>query len=102
MSDTSLFTLSKSWHESTWLFEQLAFAGAGDAILLIQESVLALQSPITLASFIAKCKASEVTVYALRDDCLVRGVVCQYPDIQLVGYDGFVKLVVQHGKQVSW
>ena len=102
MSNTSLFTLSKSWHESTWLYESLVFASEGDAILLTQDAVLALQSPITLASFLAKCESISVGVYALQEDCSLRGVENQYPNIQLIDYKGFVELVIEHSKQVSW
>lgn len=102
MSNTTLFTLSKSWHESTWLYEQLVFASEGDSILLTQDAVLALQSPITLASFLAKCDSISVGVFALQEDCSLRGVESQYPNIRLVDYQGFVELVIDHPKQVSW
>ena len=100
--NTTLFTLSKSWHESTWLFEQQAFASSGDAILLLQDAVLALQSPLTLASFFGKCQAAGMQVYALQDDCDLRGIDNHYAGIKLVDYSGFVALVVEHTKQVSW
>ena len=102
MSNTTLFTLSKSWHESTWLYEQLAFASEGDAILLIQDGVLALQSPISLASFIAKCESLGIGVIALQDDCQIRGIDNQYANVRVVDYQGFVELVIDHPKQVSW
>ena len=100
--NTTLFTVSKSWHESTWLFEQQVFASNGDAILLTQDAVLALQSPLTLASFLGKCQASGVQVYALQDDCDLRGIDKCYAGIKMVDYAGFVALVVEHSKQLSW
>jgi len=99
---TTLFTLSKSWLESSWLFEQLGFAAAGDSILLLQDAVLALQSPISLASFVAKCDANSISVYALAEDCQLRGVENQYDSIKLASYNDFVNLVGQHSKQVAW
>jgi sulfur relay protein TusB/DsrH len=84
------------------LYEQLAFASKGDAILLLEDGVLSLQSPLALASFIAKCKASGIEVFALEDDCRLRGVSNQYPQISLLNYSGFVALVVEHDKQVAW
>ena len=101
-TNSTLFTLSKSWHDSSWLFEQLAFASGGDSILLMQDAVLALQSPLTLGSFVGKCTAASVTVYALRDDCMMRGIANQYSNIELVDYPGFVELVSRHSKQVGW
>ena len=100
--DTTLIVLGKSWHESVWLYEQLGFASNGDAILLTQDAVLALQSPITLASFLAKCKAGNISVYALGEDCRLRGIENQYTSVELIEYDGYLELVTQYGKQLSW
>lgn len=99
---TTLFTVSSSWHNAHWLFEQLAFACEGDAILLIEDGVLAAHSPITLGSFLGKCEMRGVSVYALADDCRLRGVDNKYAEIALVDYAGFVDLVSQHNKQVAW
>lgn len=99
---STLFTFSRSWHQSASLFEQLGFAQKGDAILLIEDAVLALQSPITLASFVAKCHRAGVDVFALNDDLMLRGVENQYPEIALVNYPGFVELVANHSKHVAW
>ena len=99
---STLHTLSSSWHDSTWLFEQLAFAADGDTILLLQDAVLAVHSPITLASFLAKCQTQNVSVAALEDDRVLRGVVNHYAEIREVDYAGFVELCVKHDKQVAW
>lgn len=85
-----------------WLFEQLAFASGGDAILLLEDAVLAIQSDITLASFIAKCDALNIAVYYLQDDAQIRGLENQYEQLKAVDYDGFVELICQHQKQVAW
>ena len=99
---STLFTLSQAWHDSVWLFEQLAFASEGDAILLIQDAVLASHSELSLGSFLAKCEAMNVSVFALQEDCQMRGVKNKYAQLNLVGYTGFVDLVCQHDKQVAW
>jgi len=100
--NTTLFTLSRSWQESTWLFEQLAFASKYDVIVLTQDAVLALQSPINLASFSAKCAAATISVVALEEDCQVRGIDNQYALISLISYDDYVALLAHHSKQVCW
>lgn len=99
---TTLFTINQSWYNSTWLYEQLCLAQSGDAILLIEDAVLALQSPITLASFVAKCEAEEIAVYALQDDCTLRGVSNQHSAVQQIDYVAWVELVAQHQKMVAW
>lgn len=99
---TSLHTLSKSWHGASWLYEQLAFAYAGDAIVLLEDAVLAAHSPLTLGSFLAKCKAQQITVYILKEDCRLRGIDSQYPSLQSIDRQALVRLVVEHDKQVAW
>ena len=99
---STLFTLTNAWHDCVWLFEQLAFSSAGDAILLTQDATLAAHSPITLASFLAKCQTMSVAVYLLKEDSAMRGVVNQYPELTEVSYADFVNLVVEHDKQVAW
>lgn len=99
---TTLFTVSRSWHESAWLFENLAFASPGDAILLIEDGVLACHSPITLASFVAKCSANKVKALVLKDDLVLRGLNNHYCDIAEISYADFVNLVIEFDKQVSW
>lgn len=94
--------INRSWHDQVALFEPLCFAGAGDTILLLEDGVLALQSPITLASFLAKCEANQISVSALFDDCRIRGIDNKYPQINLVDYSGYVDLVVAHDKQIAW
>lgn len=98
----TLFTLNKSWHDSTWLFEQLLFASTGDSILLIEDAVLGVGSPITLASFLAKCKALGVSVFALEEDANLRGINNHFEEIRMIDYTGFVGLVTVHDKQVAW
>jgi len=99
---STLFTLSKAWHDSVWLFEQLAFASEGDAILLLEDAVLSIHCNTSLASFIAKCEAQSIRVYFLKNDAQMRGVENQYVQLKALGYDEFVELVCQHQKQVAW
>jgi len=99
---STLFTLSRSWHDSVWLFEQLAFASKGDAVLLMQDAVLAIHSPLSLGSFLAKCQTNGIAAYCLQEDASLRGVDNKYSQIKLIDYAGFVELVALHKKQVSW
>jgi sulfur relay protein TusB/DsrH len=97
-----LFTISRSWYDSVWLYEYLAFASNGDAILLIGDAVLACQSDIALGSFIAKCQANNIRILVLREDLKLRGINQRYSDIESIDNNGFVKLVRQFDKQVAW
>lgn len=94
--------MSKSWHQSSWLYESLAFANEGDAILLLGDAVQCADAPITLASFVAKCGMQGVAVYVLESDMQLRGVGAPLQGIQVVDDTGFVNLVVEHQKQIAW
>nr|WP_281268356.1 sulfurtransferase complex subunit TusB [Arenicella xantha] len=97
-----MYTINQSWHRMTWLFEQVAFANKGDAILLIEDGVLTIDSSTTLASFAAKSQAAGIAVFALREDAIARGVGEPINGIELIDVDGFVSLVAEHDKHVAW
>lgn len=94
--------MSKSWHQASWLYESLGFAKAGDAILLLGDAVQCVDAPVTLASFVAKCGAQGVAVYALQSDLKLRGIGTPLAGIDVVDDAGFVDLVVKHQKQIAW
>lgn len=97
-----MFVVNRSWHDTVWIFEQMAFASPGDSILLIEDAVLALHSPIVLGSFLAKCSSMNISVQALKGDCELRGIENKYSDIAMVDYSAYVSLVIAHDKQVAW
>ena len=99
---SSLICINQSWHREPWLFERLGRASQGDTIVLMEEAVLALQSPLTLGSFLAKCESRSVGVKAMRDDVQTHGIVSAYDSIELIDYARLVELVVQHDKQIAW
>lgn len=99
---STLFTVNKSWYDTAWLYEQRVFASEGDVVLLMQDAVLGLNSRVALASFLAKCKAARIAVYAVRDDLKMRGIDNQYPQVELLDYEGFVELLIKANKQVAW
>ncbi len=99
---STLFTFNKSWHQAPWLYERLGFASDNDAILLLEDAVLALQSPLSLASFLGKCGARSIRLFALQSDIQARAIENCYEEIQIINHDEFVKLVVEYDKQVAW
>lgn len=99
---STLFTLQQSWHKAPWMYERLAFASKGDTLLLVGDAVLALQSPLSLASMLAKCAAAQIAVCALEPDLVARGISNQYPEVELIDYGQFVSLVERYEKQLAW
>jgi len=70
--------------------------------VLLQDAVLAAHSDISLASFLAKCDALNISVFALEQDCQARGINNKYEQLSLLSYSDFVDLVCQHEKQIAW
>lgn len=95
-------TIRESWFRSPWLYERLLFTDTGDAIVLLEDAVLALHTPLPLSSFLAKCEARGVCVFAMAEDCRMRGIENQQPAVQLIEDAEFVDLIVEHDKQVAW
>ncbi len=99
---STLFTIKESLFARSALYEQLFFACAGDSIVLMEDAVLALQSPIALSSFVAKANSFGIQVYAMASDVELRGVETKQPEIDIIDYDTLVDLVLNHDKQVAW
>ncbi len=68
----------------------------------MQDGVLALNSELALASFAAKCEALNIGVFALLEDCKLRGVENKQTQVSLLDYRGFVALVASHTRQIAW
>ncbi|MFW0976809.1 sulfurtransferase complex subunit TusB [Leclercia pneumoniae] len=72
----------------------------GDALLLIQDGVLAA---IAGSSYVENITNAPIKVYALKDDLDARGLAGQISTkIDVVGYTDFVDLAVTHTSQMNW
>ena len=72
----------------------------GDALLLIQDGVLAA---IEGSHFVEILNNAPISVYALKDDLDARGLIGQISTkIDVVGYTDFVNLTVTHTGQMNW
>lgn len=80
----------------------LAQLSAGDALLLIEDGVLAALDTPHNHQWLQRCPEG-VALYALREDALARGVEPQLmAGFQPVSYDEFVDLVAQFRLSQSW
>ncbi|MBP2850840.1 sulfurtransferase complex subunit TusB [Dickeya oryzae] len=94
-----LHTLAHSPYH-TDLDALLRNVGADDAILLLQDGVIAALSGVP---FSKRLQSSGATVYALQDDVAARGLSAQISTtIVLIGYTQFVQLTVLHSRQLAW
>ena len=81
----------------------LGYAKDGSTVLLIEDGVYAASRKSTTAARVGEAMQN-LPVYALQPDLQARGIA---PDtvidgIQLVDYDGFVKLTTEYEKTQSW
>ena len=97
-----LHIVNKSPTENTSLDSCLRVAGAGNALLLIEDAVYAATKGSPGESKIRNAIPS-LKVYALAPDLEARGMTGALTEgVELVNYGGFVELVAQHRAVHSW
>lgn len=97
-----LHIINKSPFEKTSLASCLRAATKGGALLLIEDGVYAAVKNSAVESSLRGAMAG-MPVYALQPDIEARGLADRVMDgVKLVGYDGFVDLVAEHGTSQSW
>lgn len=89
----TLHTVNKPGHPVDLCFRAVA---SGDTVLLIEDAVYELMSPARLDTFPEGC-----LIKVLGVDASARGV-CVPDSFEVMDYDGFVALSVEHDKVVSW
>lgn len=94
-----LHILSRSpWHCD--IDSLLSMVREGDALLLIQDGVLAA---VEGNRFVDILSNAPISVSALKDDTDARGLTGQISTrIDVVSYTDFVNLAVQHPGQMNW
>lgn len=98
-----LHTVNKSPFERNALDACLTRAVKGSAILLFEDAVYAATKSANTAQRVSQA-AKVCKVYVLGPDLLARGFnESQVLDgITVIGYDGFVDLVAEHGTVNAW
>ncbi|WP_288400253.1 sulfurtransferase complex subunit TusB [uncultured Serratia sp.] len=94
-----LYTLSHSPNQCD-LPALLRLAAEGDALLLLQDGVLA---GLAGSAHLELLLAAPISLYALQDDLEARGLNGHFSHkITVVGYNHFVELTEQHRSQMAW
>jgi tRNA 2-thiouridine synthesizing protein B len=97
-----LHTINKSPFESDALDTVLRYAGAGSAVLLIEDGVYGAMSG-TAATPKLQAAMKSAPVYALKPDVEARGIQGRVLEgVKLVDYGGFVDLVAEHNTVHAW
>jgi tRNA 2-thiouridine synthesizing protein B len=99
----TLHTINKSPFTHNALFSCLKICRNGDAILLIENGVLAgIYSSPSIETFLQLVNDG-VKIYALENDVSARGLQNKtHPEITLIDYSGFVQLSIKHPRILSW
>ena len=94
-----LYTLSNSPNQCD-LPALLRLTAEGDALLLLQDGVLA---GLVGSAHLESLLAAPISLYALQDDLEARGLSVHFsPKITLIGYTDFVVLTEKHHSQMAW
>jgi tRNA 2-thiouridine synthesizing protein B len=98
-----LHIINKSPFDRNSLDSCLRLALEGSAILLIEDGVYAVQKKSTAAARLQQALGKH-PVYALQPDMQARGIATDsmIDGIELVDYNGFVKLATEFDKSQSW
>lgn len=94
----TLHLVNHSASSSKALASCLAFARDGDVVLLTEDGVYS-----ALPAVFSALDVRNVTVYALSEDVLARGLVDRLADqVETVSYETFVALTEAHNPIVPW
>ncbi|CAI2476808.1 sulfurtransferase complex subunit TusB [Serratia ficaria] len=78
----------------------LRLTAEGDALLLLQDGVLA---GLAGGAHLELLLSAPISLYALRDDLEARGLAGHFSHkIAVVGYNHFVELTEKHRSQMAW
>ena len=95
---TALHIVNRSPHQGDALATALALLTEGDALLLIEDAVIAASAGHPSAASIAACNCA---VFALEADLSARGLTAASP-VTSIDYSGFVELTVRHNTLRHW
>jgi tRNA 2-thiouridine synthesizing protein B len=100
---STLHTVNKSPFERPALETCLRVVRAGSAILLLEDGVYAALRGGPAAATL-RAAAAEVRIYVLGPDLELRGLTLAelIGDVEVVDYNGFVALAVEHERVQSW
>ena len=98
-----LHIVNKSPFERNSLDTCLRLALANSSILLIEDGIYAAQAGTACAERVLQALGKH-RIYVLEPDLRARGIGAErtIDGIELVDYDGFVRLTTEHEKLQSW
>jgi tRNA 2-thiouridine synthesizing protein B len=100
---STLHIVNKSPFERNSLASCIGHLGKDDAVLLIEDAVVAARDGSTAAPLVREALTSGL-VYVLAPDLAARGIKNEgvVAGMKLIDYRGFVELAAQHSRTQSW
>lgn len=100
---STLHTVNKSPFDRPSLTSCLAHVAAGDAILLIEDGVVAARKGCAVEGAL-RGRARDCAIYVLAPDLAARGMKAQdmIEGVTCVDYGGFVDLAAASARVVAW
>lgn len=100
---STLHIVNKSPFTHSTLASCLHVCGDSDAILLLEDGVLAGLKGAPCAEEMSVAITKGIKIFALTDDTQARGLSEKIrTDIQITDYNGFVQLSIEHRSVQSW
>ena len=101
---STLHTVNKSAFGSDSLASALAHARPGDAVLLIEDAVVAARASSTRTAGLLAAAMPACSIAVLGPDLAARGIpeAAVVAGLAVVDYPGFVDLVAGHDKTQAW
>lgn len=100
---STLHIVNKSPFERNSLTSCIGHLGKGDAVLLIEDAVVAARDGSTVAPVVREALKNG-PVYVLAPDIAARAIKREgiIAGMKLIDYRGFVELAAQHTRTQSW
>jgi tRNA 2-thiouridine synthesizing protein B len=100
---STLHLVNKSPFETGTLSSCLKHCKAGDAVLLIEDGVYGAIDGSSISGEV-KATVGDVALFVLDGDLSARGIDAgkMVNGTKSIGYDGFVDLVAEHDRTMSW
>ena len=97
-----LFIVKRSPFISRDFDHILEVAREGSQVILVQDAVLAAVDTPENRAWVERLTGAGVGVNALREDLAARGVSRLLPEVEVVDYGGWVRLIEACERIVSW
>lgn len=100
---STLHIVNKSPFERNSLTSCIGHLGKDDAVLLIEDAVVAARDGSTVVPLVREALKNG-PVYVLAPDLAARAIKCEgvIAGMKLIDYRGFVELAAQHTRTQSW